>query len=87
MLQRTQISLSDEDRAILDAEAARTGKSISALIRDAIAEVYGDKRNLAADLAAMDQAFGAWKDRDEDGYAYVERMRPGTRFREPYGDE
>lgn len=85
MLQRTQISLSDEDRRLLDAESARTGKSLSALIRDAVAEVYGDRRDLAADLAAIDAAFGTWTDRDEDGFAYVERMRPGRRLDELLG--
>jgi predicted DNA-binding protein len=84
MLQRTQISLSDEDRRLLDAESARTGKSLSALIRDAVVEVYGDKRDLAADLAVIEAVAGAWKDRDEDGFEYVERMRPGTRFAHLY---
>ncbi len=82
---RTQISLTEEDRRVLDAESARTGKSLSALIRDAVAEVYGDQRDIAADLAAIDAAFGAWKDRDEDGYAYVERMRSGRRLDELLG--
>ena len=38
---RTQISLTAEERRALDAEAARTGRSISALIRDAVEIVYG----------------------------------------------
>jgi predicted DNA-binding protein len=79
-MQRTQISLTDEDRQLLDAESARTGKSLSALIRDAVAEVYGDRRDLTTDLAAIEAAAGAWQARDEDGYDYVERLRPGTRF-------
>ncbi len=37
---RTQISLTGEERRTLDAEAARTGRSISALIRDAVDAVY-----------------------------------------------
>jgi len=39
IMQRTQISLTAEERQILDAEAARSGKSLSALIRDAVERV------------------------------------------------
>jgi hypothetical protein len=40
-MERTQISLTAEERMTLDAEAARTGKSMSALIRYAVTAVYG----------------------------------------------
>ena len=79
-MQRTQISLTEEDRRLLDAESARTGKSLSALIRNAVAEVYGDQRDVAADILAIRSAAGAWRDRDEDGAAYVERLRSGRRI-------
>lgn len=79
---RTQISLTLEDRHLLDLEAARTGRSISALIRDAVAATYGVERDPAADFRAIDTAFGAWEERDIDGEAYVERLRSGTRLGE-----
>jgi len=41
---RTQISLTVEGRRALDAAAQRTGRSISALIRDAVETVYGAER-------------------------------------------
>lgn len=81
-MQRTQISLTEEDRNVLDAEAARTGRSISALIRDAVARTYGPHRDAEKDLQAIDAALGAWRDREIDGEAYVEGIRSGARLRE-----
>ena len=79
-MQRTQISLTAEERRLLDAEAARTGRSISALIRDAVSRTDGSRRDADADLRAIDAAFGAWEECDVDGEAYVERLRSGGRL-------
>ena len=79
---RTQISLTAEGRRLLDAEAARTGRSISALIRDAVSNTYSPGRDADADLRAIDAALGAWDERDVDGAAYVERLRSGGRMGE-----
>jgi hypothetical protein len=79
-MMRTQISLEDDDRRILDEAAARTGRSISALIRDAVQQVYGTQRSEEADLAAMDVAFGAWKRRRVSGADWVEGVRSGRRL-------
>lgn len=76
---RTQISLTVEERRALDAEAARTGRSVAALIRDAVEAMYGTERSTDADLAAMRRAFGSWKDRELDGAAWVDQIRSGTR--------
>lgn len=84
IMQRTQISLTDADRALLDAEAVRTGKSVAALIRDAVQQVYGQQGKLERDLAAIDAAAGAWKDRDFTGEEYADRLRSGRRLREAY---
>ena len=79
-MMRTQISLTSEERRALDAAAARTGKSIAALIRDAVEIVYGAERSTDDDLAAMRRAFGSWKDHDLDGAAWVDQLRSGSRL-------
>ncbi len=65
---------------MLDAASARTGRSVSALIRDAVDTVYGARRSLDDDLTAMRQAFGSWAGRSPDGEAWVERLRDGKRL-------
>lgn len=76
---RTQISLTDRERARLDEVSASTGRSIAALIRDAVDTVYGDDRSVEDDLAAMRAARGAWTDRDQDGAGWVDDVRSGRR--------
>jgi hypothetical protein len=78
---RTQISLTSEDRHALDAAAQRTGRSIAALIREAVQVVYGSERSSTDDLAAMRRAFGSWGARELDGAEWVDRLRSGSRLK------
>lgn len=77
---RTQISLTPEERALLDAASARTGLSVAALVREAVQVVYGPGRSADDDLARMRRGFGAWKGRRPDGASYVEGLRSGERL-------
>ncbi len=78
---RTQILLTEQERQVLEAVSTRTGRSISALIRDAVDAVYGGERSRSDDLAAMRGAFGTWAARDLDGQEWVEQRRSGGRLR------
>ena len=80
MMLRTQISLTSDERRLLDAESARTRRSIAALIRDAVDIVYGATRSADDDIAAMRRAFGSWRDRELGGAAWVETLRSGSRL-------
>ena len=79
---RTQISLSAEDKRALDEAAARTGRSMSALIREAVQNVYGSERSAVDDIAAMREAFGCWRVRDLDGATWADRLRSGSRLQQ-----
>ncbi|MEO5680788.1 MAG: ribbon-helix-helix protein, CopG family [Acidimicrobiales bacterium] len=78
---RTQISLTEAQRQALGAESARTGRSISALIRQAVDATFGSERTVEEDLAAMRTAFGSWSASGPDGEAVVAQMRSGSRLR------
>jgi hypothetical protein len=79
-MHRTQITLTDHQYARLRDESARTGCSLAELIRRALDERY-EQPSAAERLGLLDSAFGAWRDREETGAEYVERVRSGTRRR------
>ncbi len=76
-MHRTQITLTDTQYARLREESANSGRSLAELVRRALDERYEAVSN-AERLRLLDSAFGAWGNRDEDGAAFVERVRTGT---------
>lgn len=78
-MNRTQISLTDEDRRLLDTAAASTGRSLSALIRDAVRARYGAGAGLD-EAEVLSRAIGSWEDRGFDSVEYVDRLRSGRRL-------
>ena len=77
-MNRTQISLTEEDRRLLDTAAASTGRSLSALIRDAVRARYGAGPELDEE-EVLARAVGSWEDRG-DSAEYVDRLRSGRRL-------
>jgi hypothetical protein len=77
---RIEVSLTVEERRALDAASARTGRSLSALIRDAVDASYGTEHSVEDDLAAMRRGFGSWTGRSVDGATWVEQVRTGRRL-------
>ena len=77
---RTQLYLDDDVHARLTALARKQGRTLSELVRDAIARVHGERASddRIATLRAID---GLWKDRADLGStaAYVRRLRRDTR--------
>lgn len=67
---RTLIDIEEKQIAELDQLAMKRKASRAALVREAVAE-YLD-RNMPD---SVETAFGLWKDREEDGLAYQERLR------------
>ena len=78
-MHRTQLYLDDEMHRQLRAVARRQGRTVSDLVREAVAQTYG--------LAGADERAntlqgiqGLWRERDlGDTRAYVRRLRRDTR--------
>jgi predicted DNA-binding protein len=77
IVQRTQIYLSEEETDALDREAARTGRTRSQLIREAIDRVYLGRDDVADAERLLMETAGAWSGRRLSGEDYVERLRGG----------
>lgn len=81
MSHRLQITLTDEQYAMLKQQSAETGASIATLVRRAL-EPDGGRRSMTTPerLALLGKSAGAWSDRPEDarvesGKDYVAAIR------------
>ncbi len=80
MSHRTQITLTDSQYIRLKHESDRTGVGLAELVRRALAVAYGDPAR-AGTAQVLEATFGAWQDREIDGEASVEHLRPGMAHR------
>lgn len=80
IMQRTQVMLSDDERALLDRASAATGRSMGSLIREAVRAQFGATAASAEDFAAIEAAFGSWDAATADGETWVDQLRSGRRL-------
>lgn len=82
MSHRTQITLTDEQYALLRNASRSRGVGLAELVRRAVDRTYGSM-DRDDQLAALEDSFGAWKsDEDrEDGATFVDQLRRGTSHR------
>jgi predicted DNA-binding ribbon-helix-helix protein len=79
-VRRTQLYLDDDLWTVLHQSAARSGTTVSQLVRDAVRDRYLGK--LEARAKAMREFVGIRKDRKDevDSTEYVRSIRSGTRL-------
>jgi predicted transcriptional regulator len=76
---RTQLYLDDEMHSRLRALSEQQGRTVSDLVREAVARAYGPVTEDR--LTSLEGIAGLWEDRDDLGAtdAYVRRLRKDTR--------
>jgi hypothetical protein len=82
---RTIVDIPEDDIRWLDQKAAETGKSRTALVREAV-ECYrvDHSDDQARRLAALQAGFGAWKDRTDIGDAVEWQRRERASWTRPW---
>lgn len=87
VMRRTQIYLDERQQRELHRAAERTGKTVSALIREAIDARFATTSNEHFLEALRTGAFGVWRNRADLGTveSYVRRVRRGNRIRRLVG--
>ena len=76
MSHRAQVTFTDEQYARLCEETRRTGEGLAELVLRAVDRSYG-LATAEERMQALDDSFGAWKDRAFDGAQYVDQLRRG----------
>ena len=77
---RTQLYLDEDVHRRLRELAAKQGRTISDLVREAVAHAYGPG-HMDERITTLEGITSLWRDRDElgDTAAYVRRLRRDTR--------
>jgi hypothetical protein len=77
---RTQLYLDEALHRRLREAAERQGRTVSDLVREAVARAYGST-DVDERVATLDRIASLWRDRDDLGAtrAYVRRLRRDTR--------
>ena len=78
---RTQLYIDEELHRKLREVAERQGRTVSDLVREAVARTYGAS-DVEERIATLERIASLWQDRDElgDTNAYVRRLRRDTRL-------
>lgn len=77
---RTQLYVDDDLYRVLKNLAARSRRTVSDLLREALRKTYGTTRSDER-MAAVNRAFGVWKGRRDLGPTdtFIRGLRKGTR--------
>ena len=77
---RTQLYLDEDLHRRLREAATRQGRTVSDLVREAVARAYGSA-DVEDRVATLERMAALWQDRDDLGgtHAYVRRLRRDTR--------
>ena len=79
-MHRTQIYLSEEQSETLARIAAREGRTMSQLVRDAVDRTYVTATGRESVLDVLTRTKGTWKGDRVTGKAHVEGLRSGARL-------
>ncbi len=79
---RTLVDIPDDDIRWLDKKAAESGKSRTALVREAVAALRSE-----ADLDWIKRGVGLWKDRTDIGDAVEWQRRERASWTRPWDDD
>ena len=82
---RTQLYIDDDMHRRLKSLARKQGRTVSDLVREAVARVYAPGGGANQRLETLRAVEGIWRDHEEvaDAHAYVRRMRADTHRTKP----
>ncbi len=79
-MRRTQIYLDEKLYYFLKEESKKTGKTISEIIRNRLRNSFKENNRKEMLIRALNEAFGAWREKDIDPESFVRELRRGKRI-------